>query len=387
MNLYRSFGNLMEAWMTESAPGGQDWLEERVEDEPPSPPSDVDTNVRSESVDSGVETASSDSSFPASSLDAFTPERQETPMSPSPVLSMPAHASSSSSSSPYLMPNQRSKVEQALSRIESMSEKRPGSMVEEVVRRRPLSSLLPKRHTSELLRGQRSGSFSRRTSPSPSLLVRQMSDVHRRPHSAIYVRQTSETIPEVFFGEEKSELSPGLQYLEQVCQMLEEYAKDQLHFIAQEEAVEDIQEEQATGTCQHASVEQEVRSRQFVDKAQAERSSSEPTQRREHFYGHFRQRSLSDTNLASLHLRRVKLDYRDHNLSFHDLMETAEEDQENQESQKEGLNKSKSFWRFKFGSLRRDSAMKSQQMLPSEKSTTRRRLSQLFRRRRKTGPV
>lgn len=363
--------------MTEGSPD-QDWSERR-EDDPPSPPSDVDTNVRSESVDSGVETASSDSSFPTTSvsadLDMFAPERQDTPLSQSPALSLPA-PSSSLSSSPYLMPN-RSKVEQALTRIESIKDKRQGATVDEVVRRRPLSSLLSKRHTSDLVRGQRSGSFGLRTSPSPSLLVRQMSEVPRRPQSAIYDRQISDTIPEVFFEAGKSELSPGLQYLERVCQMLEEYAREQLVLNPRAEAIDETQEEQATGPCQ--DVEKEVPTFRFLEPS--------PPQRREQSYGHFRHRSASDTNLASLHLRRMNLDYTNHNLSSHDLLESAEDELNSQECPNNAVNKSKSYWRLKFGSLKRGDAAKSQQMLPFEKSSTRRRLSQLFRRRRKTGPV
>lgn len=369
--------------MTESTPD-QDWLEQS-EDDPPSPPSDVDTNVRSESVDSGVETASSDSSFPNTSvdMDMFPPERQD---SQSPVLSMPAPPSSSSSS-PYLRPT-RSKVEQALLRIGSTSERRQTGSEDEVVRRRPLSiCLLPKRHTSDLVRGQRSGSFGFRKSPSPSLLVRHMSDVPRRPQSAFYDRQTSDTIPEVFFEARKTELSPGLQYLEQVCQMLEEYAKEQLQHNTQSEANEETQEKQAAGTCPDVAVEKEAPTCRFVEEIRVERSSSVSPQSVDKSYGHFRHRSVSDTNLASLHLRRMQLDFKDHNLSSHDLIETAEEDQENQEGHNNELNKSKSYWRLKFGSFRRVDSIKSQQMQPLEKSTTRRRLSQLFRRRRKTGPV
>lgn len=365
--------------MTEGSPD-QDWSERR-EDDPPSPPSDVDTNVRSESVDSGVETASSDSSFPTTSvsadLDLFAPERQDTPMSQSPALSLPA-PSSSLSSSPY----NRSKVEQALTRIESIKDKRQGATVDEVVRRRPLSSLLSKRHTSDLVRGQRSGSFGLRTSPSPSLLVRQMSEVPRRPQSAIYDRQISDTIPEVFFEAGKSELSPGLQYLEQVCQMLEEYAREQLFLNPRTEAIEETQEEQAIG--QDVAVEKEVPTCRFLEEIQVEPS---PPQRRDQSYGHFRHRSASDTNLASLHLRRMNLDHINHNLSSHDLLETTEDDLNNQECQNNAVNKSKSYWRLKLGSLKRGDTTKSQQMLPFEKSSTRRRLSQLFRRRRKTGPV
>lgn len=371
--------------MIESAPD-QDWLD-HSEDGPPSPLSDVETNVRSESVDSGVETASSDSSFPTLSvsadLDTLTPERQDSPMWQSPILSLPA-PSSSSSSSPYLTPN-RSKVEQALSRTESIREKTQTATVDEVVKRRPLASLLPKRHTSELVRGQRLGSFGRSMFPSSSELVRQMSEVQRRPQSAIYDRQVSDIIPEGVSGSRRSELSPGLQYLEQVCQMLEEYARDQLHINTQAGAIKTTQEEQATGMCSEVAVTKEVPPCQLFGKMYVEPSSGVCLQGKENFCGHFRQRSASDTNLASLHLRRMKLDSINHNLCSHDLLENAQEEQENQ--QNDGLNKSKSYWRLKFGSLKRDGTTKSQQMLPFEKGFARRRLSQLFRRRRKTGPI
>ncbi|KAJ0057110.1 hypothetical protein NL108_002046 [Boleophthalmus pectinirostris] len=376
MNLYRSFGNLMEVWVTEGAPE-PDWLE-RNEEDPPSPSSDVDTNVRSESVDSGVETASSDISFPTTSvsvdLDTFTPLASQ-----SPVLSFPAPLSSTSSS-PYLMPN-RSKVEQALLRVESFREKRQEAPVDDVVRRRPLSSLLPKRHTSDLARGQRPGSIVLRKASSSSPLVRQMSEAQRRPQSAIYDRETFDYIPKVLT--EKSELSPGLQYLEQVCQMLEEYAREQLHHNTQH--TEAIEEEQVAGTCDFETVEKEEPLCRNLEKTQVEPSSSEPQQKRERPFGHFRQRSASDTNLASLHLRRLKVDYEEYKLSAHDLQETAaEEEQENQDCLKDDLNKSKNYWRFKFGSMRKVDEKKSPQMLPS---ATRRRLSHLFRRRRKTGPI
>ncbi|XP_033832280.1 uncharacterized protein si:dkey-106l3.7 [Periophthalmus magnuspinnatus] len=372
MNLYRSFGNLMEAWVTEGA-SEPDWLE-RNEEDPPSPPSDVDTNVRSESVDSGVETASSDISFPTTSvsvdLDTFTP-----PTSQFPVLSFP------SSSSPYLMAN-RSKVEQALLRVESFREKRKEAPVDEMVRRQPLSSLLPKRHTPDLVRSQRSSSFVLRKTSSSSPLIRQISQGQRRPQSAIYDRQqTLNYIPKVLTGAEKSELSPGLQYLEQVCQMLEEYAQEQLHHNTQHTKA--LEEEQVAGTCHFEAVEKEELC-QSSEETQLDPSSSVPQQRRERLHGHFRQRSASDTNLASLHLRRLKLDYEECNLSTHGLQEKAEEDQENQDCRKDDLSKSKNYWRFKFGSMRKVDEKNSPQMLSS---STRRRLSQLFRRRRKTGPV
>lgn len=404
MNLYRSFGNLMEAWVTEGTLDS-DWPEHN--DDSPSPPSDVSTNIRSESVDSGVETASSDISFPATSgcvsadLDTFTPESQNTPTSQSPVLSFPAPLSSSSSS-PHLISSRseqnhstdlHSKVEQALLRTESKREIRQSTTVDEVLRRRPQSALLTKRHTSDSGRGQRSGSFGLKKSVSPSLVARQMSEVHRRPQSLIYDRQPTETKQEVLVGGEKAELSPGLVYLEHVCQMLEEIARQQLQSNAlqmEEEAlveVQEPQEKQAAGTCQTdaEAAEREVPRKSF-EKTNVEPNSSVPQQRRDKPLGHFRQRSASDTNLASLHLRRMKLDNAGKHLSSHDLLET-EEDQENQECKNEATDKTKTSWRLKFGSFRGEDSTKCLQGQLLEKSSTRRRLSQLFKRRRKTEPV
>lgn len=78
MNLYRSFGNLMEAWVTEE---GQCSYSELLGDNgeaASSPPS----NPRSESVDSGVEMASATSSSVSmdnAELDGFPPERASEP--------------------------------------------------------------------------------------------------------------------------------------------------------------------------------------------------------------------------------------------------------------------------------------------------------------------
>ena len=113
MNLYRSFGNLMEAWVTEGAQGSDSaWLGNNYED-PSMRSSDVGTNIRTESVDSGVETASSVTSLPPTpssvsadhtEIDSFTPERERDSTSQSPILSFPVPPSSSSSS-PHLRPS------------------------------------------------------------------------------------------------------------------------------------------------------------------------------------------------------------------------------------------------------------------------------------------
>lgn len=93
MNLYRSFGNLMEAWVTEE---GQCSYSQLLGDhgQAASSPS---TNLRSESVDSGVEMASADTSFHATSgsmdnpeLEGFTPERGPNAASEPSLLSLPS---------------------------------------------------------------------------------------------------------------------------------------------------------------------------------------------------------------------------------------------------------------------------------------------------------
>ncbi|XP_054875364.1 uncharacterized protein si:dkey-106l3.7 [Amphiprion ocellaris] len=400
MNLYRSFGNLMEAWLSEGNPPCPDseWSGSNAEDSPtPSP-----ENLRSESVDSGVETASCDMSSPAASpdnteMDLFTPLLTPASTSQSPILLSPA-PSSSSSSSPHLClsraeknPTEALHSEQTLQRTDSRQPKEnPKPLtVEEVLSRRPRASFLSKRQASELVRGQRSGSFGSRRTVKPSVPVRQMSEVCRRPLSALsYDKPRSE---------EGKELSPGLNYLEQVCQMLEEIARQQMHSRALQTEMDALCEDQdmeVADTCQTdstAAKEDAASCQQLEHTENREQTSSEPQRRREFPYGHFRQRSASDTTLAALHLRRLNADCRGQHLSAHDLLEEEEEDHENRESTKKDTSKSNKTWRLRITSLRRGQSLasdtKGQQMQSSEKNLVRRHLSQLFRRRRKTLPV
>ncbi|XP_056259232.1 uncharacterized protein si:dkey-106l3.7 isoform X2 [Seriola aureovittata] len=416
MNLYRSFGNLMEAWMTEGSLYSDSQSLGNNDEDSPTPSYDMDTNLRSDSVDSGVETASSDTSFLATScsvsadnaeIDAFIPEREGHGLTPastsqSPLLSSPV-PSSSSSSSPYLCPSRRPggstalhlKVEQALQRTDSKHQRgNPEPLtVKDVLRRQPQASFLPKRHTSDLVRGQRSESFSLRRTANPSAPIRQMSELCRRPMSMSCDKQRSEVLGE----EVGTGLSPGLSYLEQVCQMLEEIARQQMHNRAlqtEADALREHQDTQAVDTCQTASkaAEEDLSSCQRLENIETvEHRSSEQQQQKHDTYRNFRRRSASDTNIATLHLRKMKTDCRGQRLSAHDLVEKPEEEQEKEESTKEERKRPNKNWKLKIGSLRREASplrdTKGQQMQSSEKSSTRRRLSQLFRRRRKTLPV
>ncbi|XP_070707093.1 uncharacterized protein [Pempheris klunzingeri] len=375
MNLYRSFGSLMEAWVTE---GGRcldsELLGNNDEDSAP-PSSDVGTNLRSESVDSGVETASCDASFAATScsvstghaeMDTFTPER-EASAPQSPLLSSPV-PSSASSSSPCICTGRAHQVERTLQRTDSgRPQGRPEPLtVEEVLRRRPRASFLPKRPSSELTRGQRSLSCGLRRTADPSGSVRQASEMCRRPMSLSFDRRGSARTGSQEPGAwEGAGLGPGLTYLEQVCQMLEEVARQQMHGRAPQMEMDALQE--------HRDVESESAAAEDVS------SPHEPQQRKHQPHTHFRQRSASDITSTALHLRRLNTDCRGQHLSTDDLLETADG---KQESKQEETNTTDRSWRFKIGSLGRE----GQRTQPSEKSSARRRLSQLFRRRR-TVPV
>lgn len=214
MNLYRSFGNLMETWVTEDNRHSDSELYGYIDEDSPVPSSDPRTNLCSASLDSGVETASSDTSIPARScfvstdhaeIDPCIPERDSDELTPastsqSPFLSSPA-PSSSSSSSPRLCTSRAQedsvlyqKVEQALKRTDSkcLKDKPEPITLEEVLRRRPCSSLLPKRHKSELVRDHRSQSFGPRRTVNPSVPIVQMSETWRRQSSISCDKQRSE---------------------------------------------------------------------------------------------------------------------------------------------------------------------------------------------------
>ncbi|KAM7369084.1 hypothetical protein PAMP_013381 [Pampus punctatissimus] len=330
MNLYSSFGNLMETWITEGNPCfDSEWIGNHDEDSPVS--FDIGTNLCSESVDSGVETASSDTCFPASA-------------SQSPVFASPVPLSSSSSS-PHICPSRAQqestvlhlKVEQALQMDDS---KRPKDISEPVTvdklhRLLPRASFLSKRHISGLVRGQRSQSFDLRRTVHPSVPVRQMSEKHRRPLSMSYDKQPVQTRSQDLGEEVRTGLSPGLKYLEQVCQMLEEIARQQMHNRALQMEINALQEHQDTqvpDTCQCdcKALEDDLSSCQRLENEVEEHVSSEPQQKKHHPYRHFRQRSASDTTIATLHSRKLKADCRGQHLSTYDLLKKEAGDHEKQ---------------------------------------------------------
>lgn len=196
MNLYRSFGNLMEAWVNEDRTYFEPDMSGDNSEDPLAPPSDMGNNPRSESVDSGVETTSCYSPCPATSCsvstdntetDLFVLQSNETTLastSQSSVLSSPGPCSSSSSS-PRLGLSRaeevstalHQKVEQALQRTDAKHLMRST----EVLRRQPAGTFLLKQHTSDSVRCQRSDSCGPRRRVSSLVGIRQMSE--RRPLS------------------------------------------------------------------------------------------------------------------------------------------------------------------------------------------------------------
>lgn len=186
MNLYRSFGNLMETWVTEDDACPDSECLRRDAQDPPTPSSEMEATLRSESVDSGVETASCDTSTPAafSSVSGDNTEMEREELAPSlpwqsPVFFSPK-PSFSSSSLPPLCPSRaekvstalNSKLEQALQRVDSRYSKALSDQLQ------PQAVL--KRHTSLVVSGQSSHRLGPRRTDSPPDSLQPLSGTCRR---------------------------------------------------------------------------------------------------------------------------------------------------------------------------------------------------------------
>ncbi|XP_029941474.1 uncharacterized protein LOC115383433 isoform X2 [Salarias fasciatus] len=339
MNLYRSFGNLMETWVTDDNPSHDPlWLGNNSKDSPTSS-SYMEPNLRSESVDSGVETASCDTVLSTSGsvstdhteMDLFMPQKGLS--SQSPVLYSPVPSSSSSSSSPQFCPIREEKGSTGLHLTEEASLQKTDSVhlrdkpktltVEEVLSRRPRASLLPKRHTSDLGIGQRTENSGWRVNP--SLPIRQRSDVCRRPVSLGLDTHRSEGLA---VGDNR-ELSPGLDYLEQVCQMLEGIAREQMHSRGMQPELEALWEDQDAQTLNARPVDAADEEALVPHEILHNRKDGvgKPQQWKN---GHFRQRSASDTALSTIHLRKMNTHDKGQLMSTTDLLERAEDEEEKQ---------------------------------------------------------
>lgn len=143
MNLYRSFGNLMEAWMIEGA--RESYSEPAAgshDEDPQSPSSHVEAEQRWESLDSGVETSSSVSS--SSPTDSTEPPGGccLAPGSPSPP--------PSPDRSEVVQVSLQQRVEQVLKRTSSqhLKEKQEPVTAAAVLRRLPRASNASRRSES-----------------------------------------------------------------------------------------------------------------------------------------------------------------------------------------------------------------------------------------------
>ncbi|XP_054612800.1 uncharacterized protein si:dkey-106l3.7 [Dunckerocampus dactyliophorus] len=384
MNVYRSFGNLMEVWVAEQRPGHEpEYLEVIPGDLPTyssSSSSFLEKAAREESVDSGVETAStgtschtlsemdlleSTDSYKASSSfgSASLPSS-----SPPPVSFLPLSSNRAFESSVF-----NPRVKEALQRSESRRHSEHPAADQHFS--------LPRRHRTSMMRSE---SFGLRKT-TPSVAAWQISDIRKRISSLSSDKKQGQ-------GEATStDLSPGFCYLEHVCQMLEDIAKKQLYSRSYQMEMDVLPEDQdempssqASSACQHDSKSLDVAV--SFDGDDQKQLHSEDKQFKEYPYGLFRQRSASDTTLSSLHLRKLNLSTRGQQLSTRDLLDQYEDNKKQEETQKINIKN----WKIKVGSLKRDSEQlnrNSQTAEPSDKSSTRRHLSQLFRRRRKTLPV
>ncbi|XP_037547836.1 uncharacterized protein si:dkey-106l3.7 [Nematolebias whitei] len=380
----------METWVNEAITSPQPQLLQNNTLDALGPTSDMGINPRSESVDSGVELASCGTPCQVSSSSASTetdsPMLQSEGLTPalsqSPVLSSPVPSSCSSLSSPCLCSSTAEeesstvhlKVERALRKAVSRNWK----SIDESAVQQPRASFLPKRHTSELVRCPRSQSFDTKRRFDPSVPLKQMSDMEQCILSSDEQKSKGLDV-------KGKKLSPGLFYLEQVCQMLEKVAREQMRsqaFQIETDALWEHEETEAPETCQTDStaVEEDQSFSQLVE--HTEQDSNQPRQQKTR---HFRQRSASDTTFAALNLKKLNANHRGQLLSTNDLLESVEEDSRTaEETTKEKSNKAARNWRAKLGALRRTestvSDTKSQQMQSTMKNSTRRRLSQIFRR-------
>lgn len=277
MNLYRNFGNLLEAWVANGVPFS--FSDEQtltlsdtsntttpVSTQPSTP--DLGINLRSESDDSGFEitTGSSDAadSLPSSGNPQLTPmsvltdgEERGSP-TPSSTLTSPlrssARSSVSASSVSLFLPGDAAaataaapvtrdramtlhhKVEQALLKItpsgrKTRSDSNP-NLYAAAHRRVPKKTpSLPRHNTAVRIVRSESVSVAKTSQLCLRPAWHQRSDRQRRPVSLYRDTRLTETHIEEESEEarDEEELSPGLSYLEQVCQMWEEIAQLQIH--------------------------------------------------------------------------------------------------------------------------------------------------------------
>ncbi|KAK6305383.1 hypothetical protein J4Q44_G00241630 [Coregonus suidteri] len=429
MNLYRSFGNLLEIWVTESGPpntisdpqegvalegqweGGDSGDSLTLSGTTSMSKSDVGTLVRSDTEDSGMEITSSEASLPSSppsvcmgntaidpvSTTSFRDEDGLPSTSPpcSPVLSLPSSCSSSSLSlclrtraqgHRELAAVMHRNVEQALRKTDAGGRwqvLRPvdrGAAPRRQCHMASLPSMHPVTHIQRA--GHRSASAGLRRTVSLSVVDEQASTEllqHRgglSPHHNTLPAQTDTEIRQKDVCEGAYEgLTPGLGYLEHVCRMLEEIARLQMHNQRLQVEMEALQEQQESRNSEHnhcdcKAAEEGGRSsneRRLDAKDYVEDLPCQSSQNNSNMHQHFRRRSASDTRLMVGYLRKVKEESGRRYLSIEDLLEQPEDDKK-QEKEGPGKKEQQSrikTWKLKIGSLRRETTEKTSQQIHS----------------------
>ncbi|XP_056146823.1 uncharacterized protein si:dkey-106l3.7 isoform X2 [Lampris incognitus] len=344
-------------------------------------------NLRSESEDSGVELASSDLSlpFPCGSgstgnveSDPVPTEREEDGLTHASSSQSPIRlVTSSTTSSPLSLRPIRPetpldhpvalhlKVEQVLQRTNPrcpVQRTIPTSCADELVlSQQPLTSSLPRRHTTSLIKCQRSRPLGTRRTVSTSMSSQQMPEACRRPLTLYHDTLLAEKKGVHQGGEDAVRSGPGLSYLEQVCRMLEQIARLQIHNRGLQMELDVLREH-------HTKADEVAESAQCDCKADAGDSTSgqgreiaelkhisSEIQQTDFVAHNFRRRSSSDTKLLAGHLGKDKMDSRRHHTNQDDLLEeAAEHNEKHHEKQKLKIQYKSKSWKLKVGSLRRE---------------------------------
>ncbi|XP_051907608.1 uncharacterized protein si:dkey-106l3.7 isoform X2 [Hippocampus zosterae] len=404
MNLYRSFGNLMEAWVAEQHPDPE--LLEDISKDSPSRSSHsysaLEKNARTESVDSGVETASTDTFFPTSSLSMDMAETDSFASGAGNDNHVPFLSDGSASLPPYLSPPALSqptdlrrvqgsvvfnqKLRQALQRSESRQGPEPHAIDQRdhTASRRRTSILRSESFGSWQISGVRKQILASRTRMGPTRLqsedVRnQSADMTLHPQAVeVMEGKIQQAPPEVF----STGLSPGLRYLEQVCQKWEDVAKQQ--FVNGGSSVDRAR---TSSSCQSLEQSQPL----TFYKVRLESLSNKDKQLEE-VPEYFRQRSASETTVSSTQPRefsgKFKLGSKGHQSSTFNRL--GKEAQSNK-IQGDFANVSAKNRKIKLLSRKKDGPSlqntNSQPMQFFESNAARRQLSKLIRRRSKTLPI
>ncbi|XP_077594083.1 uncharacterized protein LOC144210987 [Stigmatopora nigra] len=312
MNLYKSFGSRMESWVAEQNPH-HDLLENIPEDSSMS--SSWEKNTRADSVDSGVETASTDTLFPASALSVDMSDVDSLASGLSydnyKVLSTLGSASLPAYSSP-----------RALSQAATPGRGKGSSILNQKLRQALLRS--ESRRVSQHLESDqpqtrdsliRNESFNSWDINTPSALALPISETDKL--SLSYRSRMEQTEGRLESQIDSKNLSPGLKYLEQVCQNLEDMAKKKIAKDGQNLDQSGILHRQHYQLLEQSTTYSGHRREQLRNKEI--KNDEDP-------YGHFRLRSASDTSVSPMNFRKLKLNLRDQQRSTINLLDQGAKD-------------------------------------------------------------